>query len=152
MDQDVDVRTWTINLRYPSSEGASYLLGQIHTADEDILRGAAITQFKKEKEFGLSFLNTTTDAQEKEIIYGILGSIDRSLLVLRSDANVATIVISSPYAPDRPSYPPRVLTFLIVFGSLIFLLFAALFVHCYRSVLRGHRGVRLELAPAATDV
>jgi hypothetical protein len=151
VDQDIDVRTWTITLRYPSSEGAVYLLTQVHAAAEDILRGTAIAQFKKEKEFGISFLNITTDAQERQIIYGILGSIDRSLLVLRSGANVATIVISSPYAPDSPTYPPRVMVFLIVLGSLIFLLFATLFAHCYRSVVRGHR-VRLELAPAAADI
>ncbi len=152
VDQDVDVRTWTIDLRHPDAGDAIYLLTQVHASAEEILRKAAMTQFQKEKEYGLSFLNTTTDAQEKEIIYGILGSIDRSLLVLRSGANVATIVISSPYAPDRPSYPSRMLILIIVLGSLMFILFAALFAHCYRSLMRGHRAPNSGLAAATADV
>jgi len=151
VDQDVDVRTWTISLRYPSADGATFLLKQIHADDEDILRGTAIAQFKKEKEFGLSFLNTASDEQERQIIYGILGSIDRSLLVLRSGANVAAIVISQPYAPDRPSFPPRVLTLTILSGIFFFLLFAALFVRCYREAMRGQCGGHVELAPAAAE-
>jgi len=151
VDQDVDVRTWTISLRYPSGPGAAWLLGQVHAADENILRGTAIAQFKTEKEFGISFLNTASDAEERQIIYGILGSIDRSLLVLRSGANVATIVISQPYAPDKPSFPPRVLIFVVLSGIFLFLLIAALFVHCYRTGLGGHRGVHSRLAPAAAE-
>lgn len=151
VDQDVDVRTWTIDLRDPDADDAVYLLSKVHASAEQILRSAAITQFQKEKEFGISFLNTTTDAQEKEIIYGILGSIDRSLLVLRSGANVATVVISSPYAPDRPSYPPRIMILLVALGSLIFLLFAALFAHCYLRLVRGHRDSNPRLAAAAAD-
>lgn len=150
VDQDLDVQTWTISLRYPTQDGATYLLTQVHATAEGILRTAAMDQFNKEKKYGLSFLNGTIDAQEKQIIYGILDMIDRSLLVLRSGANVATTVISSPYAPNGPSYPSRMLTFLIVMGSMTFILFAALVAHCYRAILRGH-GVHLELAPAAAN-
>jgi hypothetical protein len=146
VDQDVDVQTWTISLRYPTQEGATYLLAAVHASAEDILRRAAMLQFAKEKKYGLSFLNNTTDAQERQIIYGILDLIDRSLLVLRSGANVATTVISSPYAPSGPSYPSHIMTFLVVTGGMTFLLFVALVARCYRAIQRGHRA---DLAPAA---
>ena len=151
VDQDVDVRTWTIDLRYPDADGAVFLLLTRACRSRRHPAQGGHRPVHEGKAYGLSFLNTTIDAQEKQIIYGILGSIDRSLLVLRSGANVATIVISSPYAPDGPNYPSRVVVFVIVLGSLLFALFAALAAHSYRALKRGPDAARFKMAPAAAE-
>ncbi len=129
-EQDIDVDTWNIQIHYPSAVGGVTLLNRIRIDVEDILRRSELDQLSREWEYGAVQLRSTADSMERTVLYSILDSVKRSLLVLQSGANVATVVISQPYAPLEPNYPPRLLTLI---GSLVPLLILATAALAYLS-------------------
>lgn len=139
-EQDVDVGTWGINIRYSSADGGVFLLNRIHANAESILRKAEIDQLSKEWRYGTVQLQSTSDNTERTTLYSILNSIQRSLLVLRSGANVATVTLSKPYAPPAPNYPSRLLTLITALLPLLLLATGILAYLSYRSTRQRYGG------------
>lgn len=132
-EQDVDVGTWGINIRYPTADGGVFLLNRIHADAENIIRKSEIDQLSTEWQYGTAELQSIADATERTTLYSILNSIQRSLLVLRSGTNVATITLSQPYAPPTATYPSRLLTLISALLPLLLLATGILLFLSYRS-------------------
>jgi hypothetical protein len=122
VDQDVDVAAWTIGVRNADANTALYILNRIHDDSESILREAAIRQFEKQHEYDMRLLKSPLASADQQTTYDVLQTVDRSLMVLRSGSNVATVVLSRAYVPPQPEYPPRILSFAIAFVPGIILL------------------------------
>lgn len=148
VDQDVDLMTWTINLRHPDAQSASYILSQVERGGEEILRRSAIKQYDTQHRYVVSQIDQETDANVKATLYTVLAAIERSLVVLRSGSNFATAVISEPFVPSVKSYPARLMSFAIALIVLLLAMLLVLVWSSFRSLNRRRRdAVIADLTP-----
>jgi uncharacterized protein involved in exopolysaccharide biosynthesis len=130
---------WTINVRHPDRQSAQYIAGILEKSGEEVLRRAAAQQYETQQTYVMRLVSEATDATRRQTLYDVLSTIDRSLFVLRSGSSVAVVVVSAPFAPLAPSYPPRLLSFAIAVIVLSILALAALTVVSWRSLRRAER-------------